>query len=150
MDTQPLPKAGDRNPRTLEEARSLVKYVESLFNPWNVDALVDGFTPDCVVRFCDIPEFTGQEVLRKFFIARSQRQKDYKLTKTLRAFMNDTVCGIGEGEWLDLSTGLKMRGFGCEVWKLRSGKIAVWEGAFNASPIGAEPASGPLTHWKPS
>ena len=39
------------NPRTVEEARAFVKHVESLFMPWNIDALVDGFTDDCVVRF---------------------------------------------------------------------------------------------------
>ena len=30
-------------PRTNEEARSFVAYVESLFMPWNIDALVAGF-----------------------------------------------------------------------------------------------------------
>jgi nuclear transport factor 2 (NTF2) superfamily protein len=110
---------------------------------------VDGFTADCVVRFCDIPEFTGQKTLREFFLARSSRQKDYKLKKTLRSFVNDTIAGVGEGEWIDLQTSKKMRGFGCEIWKLRDGKIAIWEGAFNASPVGIAPASGPLTNWTP-
>ena len=41
----------DRNLRTAEEARALVAHVESLFMPWNIDALVAGFTDDCVVRF---------------------------------------------------------------------------------------------------
>lgn len=150
MTDRPLPKSADRNPRTMEEARVLVKYVESLFNPWNVDALVDGFTPDCVVRFCDIPEFHGQETLRKFFIARSERQKDYKLVKTLRSLMNDTICGIGEGTWVDVATGEKMWGFGCEIWQLRKGKIAVWEGAFNAAAFGSRSTSGPLPLWTPS
>ena len=139
-----------RNPHTIEEARALVKYVESLFNPWNVDALVDGFTPDCVVRFCDIPEFRGQEKLRQFFTARAARQKDYKLVKTLRSFVGDTIAGVGEGEWIDLSTGQKMRGFGVEIWQLRDGKIAVWEGSFSAGPVGAPPSSGPLTQWTPT
>ena len=139
----------NRNPQTIDEARALVKYVESLFQPWNVDALVDGFTPDCIVRFCDIPEFRGQETLRKFFEARAGRQKDYKLVKTLRSFANDTISGIGEGTWIDLSTGQQMRGFGVEIWQLRDGKIAAWEGAFNAAPVGAPSTSGPLTHWTP-
>ena len=138
-----------RNPRTIEEAHALVKYIESLFQPWNVDALVEGFTEDCVVRFCDIPEFRGRETLRAFFEARASRQKDYKLVKTLRSFANDTICGIGEGEWIDLETNRKMRGFGVEIWGLRDGKIAVWEGAFNASPVGEPSTSGPLTHWTP-
>jgi hypothetical protein len=51
MSEQPLQKEVDRNPRTPEDARKLVQHVESLFMPWNIDALVDGFTDDCVVRF---------------------------------------------------------------------------------------------------
>ena len=140
MNVQPLARSGDRNPRTMEEARVMVKYVESLFNPWNVDALVDGFTPDCVIRFCDLPEFKGHEPLRKFFMARSQRQKGYTLVKTLKSLMNDTICNTWEGQWEDAATGQKMAGFGCEVWLMRDGKIAVWEGAFNAAPVGSKGA----------
>ena len=44
MSVQPLRKEGARNPRTAEEAKALVKHVESLFMPWNIDALVAGFT----------------------------------------------------------------------------------------------------------
>lgn len=141
---------GTRNPNSFEEAEILVKYVESLFMPWNVDALVSGFTDTCVVRFCDIPEFRGKETLRNFFEARSGRQKDYKLSKTLRSYVGDTVSGVGEGTWIDLATGKSMAGFGVEIWKLRDGKIDVWEGAFNAAPVGADGASGPLTNWKPA
>ena len=65
-----------RNPRTAEEARALVRHVESLFMPCNIDALVAGFTDDCIVRFGAIPEFRGHDALRKFFTARSARQKD--------------------------------------------------------------------------
>lgn len=136
MNVRPVAKAIDRNPRTMEEARVLVKYVESLFNPWNVDALVDGFTSDCIVRFCDLPEFRGQEKLHKFFTARSQRQKNYTLVKTLKALMNDTIANTWVGEWEDVQTGQQMKGFGCEIWVMRDGKVAVWEGAFNASAVG--------------
>src|SRR6266496_4935389 len=42
MPAQVLRKEAARNPRTIEEARALVAHVESLFMPWNLDALVDG------------------------------------------------------------------------------------------------------------
>lgn len=132
MSAQPMAKDLDRNPRTFEEARVMVKYVESLFNPWNVDALAQGFTEDCVIRFCDIPEYRGRDKVRKMFEARSKRQKDYRLVKTLKSLMNDTICNTWEGQWIDLETGKEMAGYGCEVWKLRDGKIAEWDGAFNA------------------
>ena len=128
MSLQPLRSEAGRNPRTVEEARALVAHVESLFMPWNIDTLVDGFTHDCIVRFGTVPEFRGQDALRGFFKARSLKQKGYRLTKELRGFTGDT------GEWQDAETGAAMRGFGVEVWIMRDGKIAVWEGAFNVAP----------------
>jgi ketosteroid isomerase-like protein len=83
MSVQPLHDDGDRNPRTMEEARTFVKYVESLFMPWNIDALVDGFTDDCVVRFGTVPEFRGRDALRSFFIARRAKQKGLSAKETI-------------------------------------------------------------------
>ena len=131
MSVQPLRKEGARNPRTAEEAKALVKHVESLFMPWNIDALVAGFTDDCVVRFGTVLEFRGREALRAFFIARSDKQKGYRLRKSFRTLMNDTITNVWEGEWQDAESGAPMRGFGVEVWVMRRGKIAVWEAAFN-------------------
>ena len=76
MPVQPLRKEQARNPRTAEEARAFVAHVESLFMPWNIDALVAGFTEDCVVRFGTVPELRGRNALREFFTARSARQKN--------------------------------------------------------------------------
>jgi nuclear transport factor 2 (NTF2) superfamily protein len=131
MSVQPLRKDGNRNPRTTEEAKALVKYVESLFMPWNIDALVDGFTDDCAVRFGTVPEFRGREALRRFFEARKARQKNYRLNKEFRTLINDTMTNVWEGAWEDADSGAAMRGFGVEVWVMRDGKIAIWEAAFN-------------------
>ena len=67
MAVQPMRTQESRNPRTRDEALTLVKHVESLFMPWNVDALAEGFTEDCVVRFGSVPEFSGREAVRAFF-----------------------------------------------------------------------------------
>jgi nuclear transport factor 2 (NTF2) superfamily protein len=134
MPAQPVRKEGDRNPRTHEEARAFVAHVESLFMPWNIDALVAGFTEDCIVRFGVIPEFRGSDALRKFFTARSAKQKGYRLRKQFRSLMDDVMSNIWEGEWEDAATGQRMKGFGVEVWTMRDGKIAVWEASFNAAP----------------
>jgi nuclear transport factor 2 (NTF2) superfamily protein len=122
-----------RNPATLEEAQALVKHVESLFMPWNIDALVAGFTFDCVVRFGTLPEIRGQEALRTFFTARSARQKNYRLTKELKSYAGDTITNVWRGTWLDAESGIAMKGFGVEVWKMDGGRIAVWEAAFNVA-----------------
>lgn len=134
MAVQPVRKEADRNPRTAEEARSLVAYVESLFMPWNVDALVDGFTDDCVVRFGVVPEFRGREALRRFFEARRAKQRGYQLNKQFRTLVDDVMTNVWKGEWEDAGTGQRMKGFGVETWTLRDGKVAIWEAAFNAAP----------------
>ena len=53
-----------RNPRR-REARAFVAHVQSLFMPWNIPALLAGFTEDCVVNFGDLPEFRGKAALEK-------------------------------------------------------------------------------------
>jgi nuclear transport factor 2 (NTF2) superfamily protein len=93
MAAQVLRKEAARNPSTIEEARALVAHVESLFMPWNLDALVDGFTQDCEVRFGNV-ELTGRAALREFFRARSARQRNYRLRKELRGFAGDTLANV--------------------------------------------------------
>jgi nuclear transport factor 2 (NTF2) superfamily protein len=132
----------DRNPRTVEEARTFVARVESLFVPWNIPALLDGFTDDCVVRFGDLPEFRGKATLEKLFRGRSERQKDYRLRKEFRALMGDKIANYWEGEWEDRLTGARMTGRGGEIWVMRDGKIAVWEAAFNSNERGKPSAMG--------
>jgi nuclear transport factor 2 (NTF2) superfamily protein len=132
--TQPARQEGDRNPRTIEDALRLVAHVEQLFMPWNIDALVAGFTEDCIVRFGNVPEFRGHDALRRFFTARSARQKGYRLKKQFRSLMGDVMTNIWDGEWEDADTGKPMKGFGVEVWTMRDGRIAVWEASFNAAP----------------
>lgn len=140
MAMQALREKVSGNPRTLDEARTLVKQVESLFMPWNIEALVDGFTEDCVVRFGTLTEFRGREALRAFFTARSLRQKNYRLTKELRALDGDRLTNVWTGAWEDAESGAPMKGFGIEVWTLREGKVALWEAAFNVAPAASQMA----------
>jgi nuclear transport factor 2 (NTF2) superfamily protein len=131
-----------RNPQTIDEARAFVAQVESLFMPWNIEVLLAGFTEDCVVRFGDLPEFRGKPALEQLFRGRSERQKDYRLRKQLRAFAGDTIANSWEGQWEDRATGKQMAGFGVEIWVMRDGRIAVWEAAFNVNEIGQSSAMG--------
>jgi len=130
------------NPQTLDEARAFVAHVQSLFMPWDIPALLAGFTEDCVVRFGDMPEFRGQAALEQLFRSRSERQKDYRLKKELRALTGDTIANYWEGEWQDRITGKAMAGRGVEIWRMREGKIAVWEAAFNFNEVGKASAMG--------
>jgi nuclear transport factor 2 (NTF2) superfamily protein len=130
------------NPRTEDEARAFVAHVEQLFMPWNIDALLAGFTDDCVVKFGDLPELKGKAALEKLFRNRMERQKDYRLKKEFRALAGNVIANYWEGRWEDRLSGAKMQGRGVEVWTMRDGKIAVWEAAFNANEIGKSSAMG--------
>jgi nuclear transport factor 2 (NTF2) superfamily protein len=130
------------NPRTVEEARAFVAHVEALFMPWNIEALLAGFTEDCLVRFGDLPELRGKKALADLFQGRMSRQKDYRLKKELRALAGDVIANYWEGWWEDRVTGKKMQGRGVEAWTMRDGKIAVWEAAFNANEQGKPSAMG--------
>ena len=134
----------DRNPRTIEDARKLVAQVEQLFMPWNIEALVAGFTDDCVVRFGTVSELHGRKALREFFTARSARQRNYRLDKQFRALMGDVIANVWSGEWDDADTGARMRGYGVESWVMRDGKIAVWEAAFNVARADAAGGVGEM------
>jgi nuclear transport factor 2 (NTF2) superfamily protein len=132
------------NPRTVEEARAFVAHVESLFMPWSIDALLAGFTEDCIVKFGDLPELKGKAALEKLFRSRMERQKDYRLKKEFRALAGDIIANYWEGWWEDRITGKTMQGRGVEVWTMRDGKIAIWEAAFNANETGQPSAMGLL------
>jgi nuclear transport factor 2 (NTF2) superfamily protein len=116
---------------TREQASALLGVVEDMFHRRDVDALVNGFTEDCVVRFAEQPERRGRQALRELFTARLARQKNYRLKKTLRALDGNVLANTWEGAWEDGETGTSMRGFGVEVWRMRDGMIAVWDAAFN-------------------
>jgi nuclear transport factor 2 (NTF2) superfamily protein len=132
------------NPRTEDEARAFVAHVESLFMPWNIEALLAGFTEDCVIRFGDLPELRGKPALEDLFQSRMGRQKGYRLKKEFRALSGDKIANYWEGWWEDRPTGKKMQGRGVEVWTMRDGQIAVWEAAFNAKEEGGTSAMGLL------
>jgi nuclear transport factor 2 (NTF2) superfamily protein len=123
---------------TKVQANALLRAVEDMFHRRAIDALVRGFTEDCVVRFAEQPEQRGRDALRKFFTARLTRQKDYRLKKTLLALDRNVLTNLWEGTWEDANTRKQMVGRGLEVWRMRDGMIAVWDAAFNVWEQGGE------------
>ena len=133
---------GSGNPRNADQARAFVAQVEGLFMPWNIPALLDGFTEDCVARFGDLPEFRGRAALAELFHGRAERQQDYRLKKQFRALMGDMIANYWEGWWQDRASGRQMQGRGVEIWVMLDGRIAVWEAAFNVNEVGQPSAMG--------
>ena len=116
---------------TKVQANALLRAVEDMFHRSDIDALVHGFTEDCVVRFAEQPERCGRQALRELVMARLARQKNYRLTKTLLALDRNVLANVWEGTWEDRNTGKTMVGRGLETWRMRDGMIAVWDAAFN-------------------
>jgi nuclear transport factor 2 (NTF2) superfamily protein len=128
---------------TVEQATALLRAVEEMFHRVDVEALVHGFTEDCVFRFAEQPERRGRPAIREFFAARLARQKNYRLKKTLLALDGNALANVWEGTWEDRDTGKKMAGRGLEVWRMRDGMIAVWDAAFNIWQEGG-PRTSPI------
>ena len=126
---------------SLDEARRLVKRVETLFAKGDVKTIMEGYTDDVVTRFADFPEMKGKADLETFLKARFARQKNYRLRKDLRTLMGNIIGNYWEGEWEDSRTGRKMTGRGTEFWTIRDGKVARWEATFNVWEVGGKPIS---------
>lgn len=55
------------------------------------------------------------------------------MTKQFRSLSGDTIANVWDGAWRDAESGVAMRGFGVETWRMRDGRIAIWEAAFNVA-----------------
>ncbi|MBI3825901.1 MAG: nuclear transport factor 2 family protein [Candidatus Rokubacteria bacterium] len=126
---------------TRAQAEALLRIVEDMFHRRDLEALVHGFTPDCVFRFAEQPEQRGRDAIRAFFAARFARQKGYRLRKTLLALEGNVLANLWEGTWEDARTSVAMTGHGLEVWRMRDGMIAEWDAAFNVWPAAGERTS---------
>lgn len=129
---------------TEDQANALLRAVEDIFHRVDIDALVKGFTEDCVFRFSEQPEQRGRAALRKLFEARLSRQKNYRLKKTLHALRGNVLANTWEGTWEDRNSGKRMAGYGVEVWRMRDGMIARWDASFSAWEEGGERKSAVL------
>jgi nuclear transport factor 2 (NTF2) superfamily protein len=102
---------------TKAQANALLRAVEDMFHRVDIDALVHGFTEDCVVRFAEQPVRRGRQALRELLTARLARQKNYRLKKTLLALDGNVLANVWEGTWEDRDSGKKMAGRGLETWR---------------------------------
>jgi nuclear transport factor 2 (NTF2) superfamily protein len=121
---------------TLHEAERLVKHYEDLAGSGSPDRIAESFAPDVIVRFADFPEMHGLAELKRFLAARIARQRNYRLTKRLRAVAGDVIICSWDGAWEDGHDGRSMEGSGVELMTLRDGKITVWEAVFNVWELG--------------
>jgi nuclear transport factor 2 (NTF2) superfamily protein len=124
-----------------DEAIRLVQGVEDAFAAADLDRIAAGFTEDAVARFADFPEMYGRDAIMRFLRARFARTKDYRLTKRLHLLMDDMLANTWDASWEDAQTGKSMLGRGTEIWRVRDGRIALWDATFNAWEKGGPPTT---------
>jgi nuclear transport factor 2 (NTF2) superfamily protein len=134
------------NPRNAEAiaweaATRLVQDVEDAFGTADLARIEQGFTEDAVARFADFPELHGRDAIMQFLRARFARTKGYRLKKTLHVLMGDMLANTWDASWQDAQTGRQMLGRGTEIWRVRDGRIALWDATFNVWEKGGPPAT---------
>ena len=94
-----------------------------------------------MARFADFPEMHGRDAIMGFLRARFARTKGYRLKKTLHVQMGDMLANTWDASWEDAQTGRPMLGRGTEIWRVRDGRIALWDATFNVWEKGGPPAT---------
>jgi uncharacterized protein len=123
---------------TWDEAVKVVQRAEDTFNRGDVDAILNRYADDIVIRFAGLPEITGKAAAEKFLRARFARQRNYQLKKTLFMVEGFKIAATYTVRWDDAKTGKEMHGSGVELWQYRDGKLALWEAALNVWQAGTD------------
>jgi len=126
---------------TWDAAKRLVQDVEEAFGAAELARIEQGFTEDAVALFADFAEMHGRAEIMRFLTARFARTKNYRLKKRLHLVMDDMLTNTWEASWEDAQTGKSMLGRGTEIWRVRDGRIALWDATFNVWEKGGPPAT---------
>jgi uncharacterized protein len=135
-------------PFTLETARAKVRMAEDAWNSRDADRVVLAYTEDCIWRNRST-FLRGREELRAFLRGKWERERDYRLVKSLWAFGDERIAVRFQYEWHD-EAGEWHRSYGNELWEFAAdGRMARREASINDVDIRADerrflwPAPGP-------
>ncbi|WP_375689202.1 DUF1348 family protein [Pseudooceanicola sp. LIPI14-2-Ac024] len=137
MSRPPLP------PFTAETATQKVRMAEDAWNTRDPDRVVLAYTADS--RWRNRAEFpVGRDAIRAFLTRKWERERDYRLIKTLWAFGGNRIAVRFAYEWHD-GAGQWFRSYGNENWLFdAAGLMAERHASINDLPI----AEGErLFHW---
>ena len=119
------------NEITVAFAKQMQREAERAYSTGDLDAILASFDPDITITYADFPAIHGVTEARSFIGSRLARQKNYTLTKELRAITGNIIGGVWSGSWVDAQTQAIMHGRGCEFWTMKGGRILLWEATFN-------------------
>ncbi len=124
-------------PFMAETARAKVRLAEDAWNSRDPDRVVLAYTEDCVWRNRSV-FLTGRAELRAFLQGKWQRERDYRLIKSLWSFGDDRIAVRFQYEWHD-ETGNWHRSYGNELWEFAAdGRMARREASINDVDIRAD------------
>ncbi|MBK7644873.1 MAG: nuclear transport factor 2 family protein [Planctomycetes bacterium] len=124
-------------PFTSETARAKVRAAEDAWNSRDADRVVLAYTEDCVWR--NRSQFlNGREEIRAFLRGKWERERDYRLVKSLWAFGEDRIAVRFQYEFHD-EAGNWHRAYGNELWEFAAdGRMARREASINDVDIRAD------------
>jgi nuclear transport factor 2 (NTF2) superfamily protein len=124
-----------------EEALGIVQRAEDTFNRGDVDAILNRYAEDVVIRFAGLPEIAGKAAAERFLRARFARQINYRLKKTLFMVEGFKIGATYSASWEDGRSGKPMLGRGAEFWQYSDAKLQLWDAAMTVWEAGADPSS---------
>jgi nuclear transport factor 2 (NTF2) superfamily protein len=124
-----------------DEALNIVQRAEDTFNRCDVDAILNRYAEDVVIRFAGLPEIQGKAAAERFLRARFARQNNYRLKKTLFMVDGFKIGATYSASWEDARTGKPMLGRGAEFWRYRDGKLKLWDAAMTVWEAGVDPSA---------
>jgi nuclear transport factor 2 (NTF2) superfamily protein len=124
-----------------EEAEKIVQRAQGSWNRGEIETTLSRYADDIVIRFAGLPEIKGKAAAEKFLRARSAREKNYRVEKTLFMVQGFKIGAIFTNSFEDAKTGKKVLGRGAEFWQFRDGKLVLWEGALNIWDEGTDTTS---------
>ena len=131
------PKPGYR----WEAAKRLVQDVEDAFGAADLARIEQGFTEDAVARFADFPGDARARRDHGVPACAVRPHQGLQAEKTLHVLMGDMLANTWDASWEDAQTGKPMLGRGTEIWRVRDGRIALWDATFNVWEKGGPPAT---------
>ncbi len=135
-------------PFTLASALAKVRAAEDAWNTRDPSRVVLAYTEDCVWR--NRSEFVaGRDAIHDLLVRKWEREREYRLVKSLWAFGDDRLAVRFQYEWHD-AQGQWHRSYGNELWLFAAdGRMARREASINDVDIAREerrfhwPAPGP-------
>jgi nuclear transport factor 2 (NTF2) superfamily protein len=123
------------------EALNIVQRAEDTFNRGDVDAILNRYAEDVVIRFAGLPEIHGKAAAERFLRARFARQNNYRLKKTFFMVEGFKIGSTYLASWEDARIGKPMLGRGAEFWQYRDAKLQMCDAAMTVWEAGADPST---------